>query len=184
MSNKIKAKSIKKEPYKSLRYRLRLEKARLPQRKGFFRRVFRLIFNAYTFSFALLAVFAAALVVAYFWNEYSEKIDGLLRGDIFTRNAGVYSAPKLLRDGEGIAREDLIKYLTSAGYIEKNQNADEKRSRYLAKDDEIEIFPGEQGIIDGRKNFPALAVKFSQGRENSSYNNGSRCEEDRQPGET
>jgi len=130
MSNKIKAKTEKKTPYKSLRYRLRVEKAKTPVKIGFFRRIFRLIFNRITVMLSIFMLLAAGLTFGYFWVEYSEKVDMLLRGEVFTKNAGVYSAPKLVKDGEGITKDGLVEYLKSAGYVEKNSQADEKRSRY------------------------------------------------------
>lgn len=162
MSNKIKAKTEKKQPYKSLRYRLRVEKAHLPKKKGIFRRIFGLIFNRITVTLFVLLLLAVGLTFGYFWVEYSEKVDLLLRGEVFTRNAGVYSAPKTLKDGEGISREELVEYLKSAGYIEKNSQADEKRSRYKIGENSVEIETGETALIDDKKIFPALQVKFTK----------------------
>jgi penicillin-binding protein 1B len=162
MSNKIKAKTEKRQPYKSLRYRLRVEKAKTPVKVGIFRRVFRLIFNRVTGTLFVFLLLAAGLTFGYFWKEYSEKVDLLLRGEIFTKNSGIYSAPKLLKDGEGISKEGLVEYLKSAGYIEKNSQADEKRSRYKIEENSILIEPGATALIDDKKQFPALDVKFNK----------------------
>ena len=166
MSNRIKAKKESPKVYKSLRYRLRMEDAKNLPKKGFLRRffgrVFRLVFNPLTILLSILLIFGAVLTFAYFWSEYSEKVDSLLRGDVFTQNAGVYSAPKILKEGEGISQEELVDYLKSAGYIEKNQQADENRSRYKIEDNLVKIEPGSTGIIDDKKTFPALQVKFGK----------------------
>ena len=170
MSNRVEAKSEKKKVYKSLRYRLRMEDSKIPPKRGFvrrfFSRIYRLIFNPITLAISLLLILGAGLTLAYFWNEYSEKVDSLLRGEVFTRNAGVYSAPKLLKDGENISAEGLIEYLNSAGYIEKNQQAEENRSRYKLGENLVEIEPGETALIDDKKVFPALQVKFSKDGKN------------------
>ena len=84
-----------------------------------FRRVLRFFFNAYTLSFAALAVLFVFLTLTYFWFEYSDRIDLLLKGDVFTQSAGIYSAPKNLRANEAITPAQLVEYLKSAGYIEK-----------------------------------------------------------------
>lgn len=166
MSNRIKAKTEDKKIYKSLRYRLRVEDSKIPPQKSFvrrfFTRTFRLIFNPITLLLCVLLLLGTGMLFGYFWSEYSEKVDKLLSGEVFTKNAGVYSAPKTLRDGEGISKEALADYLKSAGYIEKNQQADNKRSRYQIEESSIQIEPGETAVIDDKKAFPALQVKFSK----------------------
>ena len=102
------------------------------------------------------------LIATYFWFEYSAKVDGLLRGDVFTRSAGVYSAPKTLKAGEAITAEGLSAYLRSAGYIEKNQQADPQRSRYSWDGTNFSIEPGITGMIDGAQQFQPLQVKFGK----------------------
>ena len=122
-----------------------------------------MIFNGYTISAFLLCVLAVFLTATYFWFEYSDVIDRkLLSGTVFTPNAGIYSAPKILRDKEEITPDELIAYLKSAGYIEKNNQADASRSRYQANGNQIEIEPGTTGTIDGTKVFPNLTVKFGK----------------------
>ena len=131
--------------------------------KSFFRRVLRLIFNPITALSSLLLLLCVFLGLTYFWFEYSDRIDVLLKGgDVFTRTAGIYSAPKTLRTGEDISIEDLTAYLKSSGYIEKNQQADESRSRYKIADDSIEIEPGATAVIDDKKIFPDVSVKFNK----------------------
>ncbi|MEO8072580.1 MAG: PBP1A family penicillin-binding protein [Acidobacteriota bacterium] len=129
-----------------------------------FRRILRLIFNPITALSSLLILLCAFLTLTYFWFEYSDRIDLLLKGgDVFTRTAGIYSAPKTLKIGEDISLEDLTAYLKSAGYIEKNQQADNSRSRYKIEDNSIEIEPGATAVIDDKKIFPFVLVKFNKG---------------------
>lgn len=110
----------------------------------------------------VLMLLAVGLTFGYFWVEYSEKVDMLLRGEVFTKNAGVYSAPKLIKVGEGITKDGLVEYLKSAGYVEKNSQADEKRSRYQVGASSILIEPGATAMIDERKMFPTLDIKFAK----------------------
>lgn len=127
-----------------------------------FRRVFRIVFHPITVSIILLLLLAGGLTFFYFWNLYSEKIDQLLRGEIFTRNAGVFSAPKTLKVGESTSEDELVEYLKSAGYIEKARQADSSRSRYQVGENSIEIEPGETALVDDKKIFPPLLVKFAK----------------------
>src|SRR5262245_57205934 len=80
---------------------------------GFFRRILRIVFHPVTVGLAILIVLGVFLTATYFWFAFSERVDGLLRGDVFTRSAGVYSAPKTLKTGENITPDVLAGYLKS-----------------------------------------------------------------------
>lgn len=128
-----------------------------------FRRVLRKVFNPWTLSFAMLIALASGVTFAYFWVEYSDRIDRkLLSGEIFTPTAGIYSAPKYLRTGDAASLADLIEYLKTAGYIEKNNKADPSRSRYSVQDGRLLIEPGLTGVLNGEKNYAPVQVKFSK----------------------
>jgi penicillin-binding protein 1B len=130
--------------------------------KSRFRRVLRVIFNPITFLSSLLLILTVFLTLAYFWFDYSDRIDLLLKGEVYTNTAGIYSAPKTLKTGEAITLEDFTAYLKSAGYVEKNQQADASRSRYKIQENRIEIEPGNTALIDGKKVFPALRIEFKK----------------------
>ena len=127
-----------------------------------FRRILRFFFNAYTLSFSALGVLFIILTLTYFWLEYSDRIDLLLKGDVFTQSAGIYSAPKNLRQSEPITPNELVEYLKSAGYIEKNNQVDASRSRYEVIVNLVEDEPGITATVDGQKYFHALSVKFKK----------------------
>ncbi len=128
-----------------------------------FRRMLGFLFNVYTLSIAAFLLLGVFLTATYFWFEFSDRIDQkLLSGQVFTPSAGIYSAPKTLKVGESITSADLVEYLRSAGYIEKNDQADPSRSRYSATGDQLAIEPGFTAVIDGQKTFPALTVKFAK----------------------
>ncbi|MCS6875029.1 MAG: PBP1A family penicillin-binding protein [Pyrinomonadaceae bacterium] len=127
-----------------------------------FDRLVRLILNPWTVSILSSVTVAAFLTAIYFWLEYSAKIDLMLKGEIFTRNAGIYSAPKTLYEGENISIDELTRYLKSAGYVEKNSKADESRSRYQVTEQNLLIEPGSSAVIDGEMVFTPVSVKFSR----------------------
>lgn len=129
---------------------------------GYFRRILRLIFNPVTLLTGLLSLVSVFLVLTYFWFEYSDRVDLLLKGEVFTTTAGIYSAPKTLKAGENISIEDLTAYLKSAGYIEKNNQADASRSRYQIDGGKLKIEPGKTALIDDKKTFSALTVEFKK----------------------
>jgi penicillin-binding protein 1B len=133
---------------------------------GFFRRVLRFVFHPITVGVFFLALIGVFLTLTYFWFEYSERVDALLRGDVFTRSAGVYAAPKTLKPGESITPEGLITYLKSAGYIEKNQQADPQRSRYAWDGSTFSVEPGITGVLDGFQQYQPLQIKFGKDNKN------------------
>ncbi len=127
----------------------------------------RLVFNVYTISIAAFLFLGVFLTATYFWFEFSDRIDQkLLSGEVFTASAGIYSAPKTLKVGEAITPADLVEYLKSAGYIEKNNQADATRSRYSVEGDLVAIEPGITGVIDGRKILRIADGKIFKRREN------------------
>jgi hypothetical protein len=160
MAKPIEVKS-KKRPLAPQTGKARVKSFQAPP-PSFFRRLRHWVFNPITFSVTLLFAVAVILTAAYFWFDYSDRIDLLLRGEVFTRSAGVYAAPKLLKDGENISRDDLVKYLKSAGYIEKNQQADAARSRYQLEENAVNIEPGDTAKLDDKINFPTLKVRFAK----------------------
>lgn len=131
--------------------------------KSRFRRFLRAVFNVWTVSISLLLTLAVFLTLSYYWFEFSDRIDRrLLSGDVFTSSAGIYSAPKNLKPGDALTLQELLDYLKSAGYIEKNNKADASRSRYSVGENGVSIEPGITGIIDGQKVFPDVLVKFAK----------------------
>jgi penicillin-binding protein 1B len=128
-----------------------------------FRRVLGYVFNAWTLSLAGVVLVTGFLTLSYFWFEFSDRIDRrLLSGEVFTPTAGIYSAPKMLRQGEAVTMAELIDYLRSAGYIERNNRADPARSRYSVDSGMLVIEPGQTAIIDGQKVFRDISVSFSK----------------------
>ncbi|MCB1024925.1 MAG: penicillin-binding protein, partial [Acidobacteria bacterium] len=121
-----------------------------------------MVFNPLTAAIAGLIMLAIFLTGTYFWFEFSDKIDLLLSGEVFTRTAGIYSGPKTIRKGEKISPEELIAYLKAAGYVEKDRKADPARSRYTHGENTLEIEPGNTALVDGKRNYRSLTVKFSK----------------------
>jgi penicillin-binding protein 1B len=131
--------------------------------QGFVRRWARRIFRPpVIIALVLLTTFSIG-VFGYYWWTFSKRIDRLLSGEIFTRSAGIYAAPKEIRAGENISTDDLINYLKHTGYVEKTQQADDARGRYTLDGATLEVEPGAANIIDGQKTFPRLRIQFARG---------------------
>jgi penicillin-binding protein 1B len=111
-----------------------------------------------------LAVVSAIIfgVLIYYWTVFSTRIDTLLKGEVFTRSAGIYAAPKQLRTGESLTEDQLVAYLKRAGYVEKQQLADTARGRYTVSGPLVEVEPSRDSTIDGQQQFHHLRVQFSR----------------------
>src|SRR5689334_1610054 len=131
------------------------------QEPSLMRRVLRRVFSA---PVIIPVVFLGAIVLGiliYYWTVFSGRIDNLLAGEVFTRSAGIYAAPKQLRTGEPISEADLISFLKRAGYVEKTQQADTARGRYTVAGATLEIEPSSASSVDGRQQFLHVKVQFN-----------------------
>jgi penicillin-binding protein 1B len=130
---------------------------------GFLRRLLRFSLRPYLVIPALLLAVLMISVLGYYWVVFSARIDNLLKGDVFTRSAGIYAAPKQIRAGQAISEDDLVAYLKRAGYVERSQQADSARGRYAITGETIEIDPGQDSVIDNAHPIQALRVQFARG---------------------
>src|SRR5687767_14107576 len=128
---------------------------------GLGRRIIRRLFSA---PVIIPVVFIGAIVLGiliYYWTVFSGRIDNLLQGEVFTRSAGIYAAPKQLRVNEAITQEEMIAFLKRAGYVEKSQQADTNRGRYTVDGTSVEVEPSSASTVDGAKQFQHVRVQFS-----------------------
>src|ERR1700730_3843659 len=111
-----------------------------------------------------LAVVATLIIVPliYYWTVFSGRIDNLLKGEVFTRSAGIYAAPKQLRVGQALTEERLIEFLKHAGYVEKSQQADKSRGRYYLSGSIVDVEPSDNTTVDGQQQFQRVRVQFSR----------------------
>ena len=124
------------------------------------RSFFDVIFSRLIVVPLLILGLIAAGVVYYYYQEYSVMLDSALSGDVFMRSQGIYAAPKQLRVGSSMKPADLIAQLKHNGYLERGSTKNEKRSVFAARGNVVDIFPGDDAIINGIKNFRTLKVGF------------------------
>jgi penicillin-binding protein 1B len=130
---------------------------------GFFRRWTKRIFRP---PVVIALVFITTItigVLGYYWYIFSKRIDLLLSGEVYTRSAGIYAAPKQLFTGENIAEDELVSYLKRVGYVEKEQQADSARGRYSIKGETVEVEPSAEMTVDGQRLFQQLRIQFAHG---------------------
>ena len=129
----------------------------------FFRRLLRALFKPYIILPVLVLTAFGVGFLIYYWLIFSVRIDYLLKKEVFTRSAGIYAAPKQIRTGEAISQDDLIGYLKRAGYVERGQQGESARGRYVRTDSSIEIDPGADARVDSAQPFEDLRVQFTRG---------------------
>src|SRR5216683_2858126 len=130
--------------------------------KSVSRRILRRLFSV---PVIIPVVFLGAIVfgvLIYYWTVFSARIDNLLKGEVYTRSAGIYAAPKQLRVNESISEEELIAFLKRAGYVEKSQQADTARGRYLENGMAVDVEPSGNSTVDGQKQFQHVRVQFAR----------------------
>jgi penicillin-binding protein 1B len=114
----------------------------------------------------LITIGVLALIVIvpliYYWTVFSGRIDTLLKGEVYTRSAGIYAAPKQLRVGQALTQGRLVEFLQHAGYVEKSQQADQSRGRYYLSEGIVDVEPSDNTIVDGQQQFRRVRVQFSK----------------------
>jgi penicillin-binding protein 1B len=130
---------------------------------GFPRRFLRLLLRPYFVIPGLLCVVLVVTVFSYYWIIFSARIDNLLKGEVYTRSAGIYAAPKQIRAGQNISQDDLLAFLKRAGYVERGQQGDSARGRYVIDGATVEIDPGQDSVLDNAQPFQSLKVQFARG---------------------
>lgn len=149
-------------------------------RPGFLRTLLRFVLRPYVVIPVALITLAVVTVFVYYWIVFSGRIDNLLKGEVYTRSAGIYAAPKQIRAGQSISQDDLLAYLKRAGYVERGQQGDSARGRYVIDGATIEIDPGQDSVLDNAHPFEPLRVQFARGGKSiaaiSNTNNNTRLE--------
>src|SRR3989441_7922216 len=130
---------------------------------GFFRSLLRFLLKPYIVIPAVLITAVVISAFVYYWVIFSSRIDNLLKGEVFTRSAGIYAAAKQIRAGENISEDDVIAYLKRAGYVERSQQAESARGRYAIDGVGLQVDPGQDAILDHARIFESLRIQFARG---------------------
>jgi len=130
---------------------------------GFFRRWTKRIFRPPVIIALVFITTVTIGVLGYYWYVFSQRIDQLLNGEIYTLSAGIYAAPKQIFVGENLSVDDLVAYLKRCQYVEKTQQADSARGRYTINGESLEVEPSADAGVDGQNTFPRLQIQFAHG---------------------
>lgn len=130
--------------------------------QSFKRRAFEFLTHPAFYLPIIALIVGAVVTLSYFWMEYSQRVDLLLNGEVFTQSAGIYAAPKTLKTGDDASADELVSYLKNANYVEKNQNASSTRGRFALDGNALTVEPGSDARVDGKTLFQPLRVKFNK----------------------
>src|SRR5881409_3690523 len=128
---------------------------------GFFRSLLRFLLRPYIVIPAILVTAVVISVFVYYWIIFSARIDNLLKGEVFTRSAGIYAAPKQIRAGQPLSQDDLVAYLKRAGYVARGEQGENTRGRYGVNGSAVEIDPSEDAMVDNARPFDPLRIQFT-----------------------
>ena len=129
---------------------------------GFRRRLLRRLISPIVLIPLVLLLTVVVGFAIYYWTVFSARIDNLLAGEVYTRSAGIYAAPKQLRVGQAMTPERLVEFLKRAGYVEKTQQADKARGRYYVSSGLVDVEPSDNITVDGQRQFQRVRVHFSR----------------------
>jgi penicillin-binding protein 1B len=131
-------------------------------RPSWWRRVARRLISPPVIIPLLFLITLSLVFLVYYWTVFSRRIDNLLAGDVFTRSAGIYAAPKQLHVGQALTPERLVDLLKHTGYVEKSQQADVARGRYSVGEGSVDIEPSDNTTVDGQRQFQRVRVQFAR----------------------
>src|SRR6267154_1332766 len=128
---------------------------------SFIRRILRLLWRPYFIIPVLLCAVLVVTALSYYWIVFSARIDNLLKGEVFTRSAGIYAAPKQILAGQALSQDDLVTYLKRAGYVARGEQGENTRGRYAVSGAAVEIDPSQDAMVDNARPFDPLRIQFT-----------------------
>src|SRR5918911_4444593 len=93
-------------------------------------------------ALTVAAVVAPAGAFACLYSHYSKVVDARLASGYLTSRAGIYAAPRTLREGQSMTAERLAEVLRRAGYVEGEASRVWNGS-FKVDSDAVEIFPSD-----------------------------------------
>src|SRR5215212_2963062 len=107
------------------------------------------------------AVVATAAAFAYLYTHYSKVVDARLASGYLTSRAGIYAAPRTLREGQSMTAERLSEVLRRAGYVEGEASRVWNGS-FKVESDAVEIFPSDSPGLNDSTGAAVVRVEFDR----------------------
>ncbi|HEX6184780.1 MAG TPA: PBP1A family penicillin-binding protein, partial [Pyrinomonadaceae bacterium] len=113
-----------------------------------------------TAALLIAAVVATAAAFAYLYSHYSKVVDARLASGYLTSRAGLYAAPRTLREGQRLTAESLAVILRRAGYVEGEAASRVWNGSFRVGADAVDIYPSEDS--DDGQGVSAVRVEFDR----------------------
>jgi len=94
-----------------------------------------------TLALIVLAVIALSVFFIHSYRSYAKLVDQRLAHGYLTSRAGIYAAPRTLRRGQKLTRDDLAALLRRGGYIESSEATGVWNGSFVISDSAVEIRP-------------------------------------------
>jgi penicillin-binding protein 1B len=112
-------------------------------------------------SALLLAFTAGSVFLVHAYLSYSKIVDARLRSGYLTSRAGIYAAPRTLRVGQTVSRENLLELLKRAGYVEQSAS-DVWSGSFTSDANGVHIHPRRSGNFTDSAQ--TIEVSFGSGQ--------------------
>lgn len=112
-------------------------------------------------ALTVAATVVTAAAFAYLYVHYSEVVDARLASGYLTSRAGLYAAPRTLREGQSMTVERLAEVLRRAGYVE-GEASRVWNGRFKVENDAVEIFPSDSAGLVASGVASVVRVEFDR----------------------
>ena len=112
-------------------------------------------------ALTVAAVVAIAATFAYLYSYYSKVVDARLASGYLTSRAGIYAAPRTLREGQSMTVERLTEVLRRAGYVE-GEASRVWSGQFKVEGDAVEIFPSDSPGLADASGATVVRVEFDR----------------------
>jgi penicillin-binding protein 1B len=112
--------------------------------------------------FLLFLLLLAGGVFSFLYIEAENDLNAWLAGTHSRQEPTIiYAAPRTIRVGQRLSRDQLLEHLSRAGYTDASKTEDPLRGRYRGGRHRIDILPGASATLDGQRLFFPVRVNFT-----------------------
>lgn len=109
-----------------------------------------------------ILLLAAGGIFAFLYIQAENDLNEWLAGTQSRQEPTIiYAAPRVIRVGQRLSRDQLLEHLSRAGYTDASRTEDPLRGQYRLGRHRIDIVPGASATLNGQRLFPRVRVSFT-----------------------